>query len=211
MADAEKTEERLMVTILDYGIGNVASVKNMLHHNGTAAETSSDPQRILESTHLLLPGVGAYDTAMARLRELNLVDVIRAFAESGKPLLGICLGAQLLMTSSEEGKLPGLNLIPGKCIRFSGIEPLRIPHMSWSDVSFTRKHPLVEFNDVLPRFYFVHSYHMVCDHPADILGEATYGYTFTCAVNRKNVSGVQFHPEKSHHYGATLLKNFAAL
>lgn len=200
-----------MITIIDYGIGNVASVKNMFYKNGTLAETSRDPQVILQSPRILLPGVGAFDTAVRTLQEYGLVEVLRAFAATGKPMLGICLGAQLLMDSSEEGTLPGLGLIPGTCKRFSNIDPLRIPHMSWSDVTFVKPHPLGNFEGEVPRFYFVHSYHMVCHNPEHVLGVSTYGYEFTCAVNHANVSGVQFHPEKSHRFGARLLQNFAAL
>lgn len=199
-----------MITIVDYGIGNIASVKNMLYKNGAESETSSDPEVILKSDKIILPGVGAFDTAVNKLDELNLIPIIREFAKSGKPLLGICLGAQLLLNKSEEGVRPGLQLIAGSCMRFSGIQPLRIPHMSWTDVTFVKQNPLTRFSDA-PRFYFVHSYHMVCDRSDDVFGVANYGNDFTCAIAHDNIYGVQFHPEKSHRFGSQFLKNFVEL
>lgn len=201
----------MIITIVDYGIGNVASVKNMLHKNGTPGQISNDANEILKSDKIILPGVGSFDAAMKRLSALNLVEVIRTFSATGKPLLGICLGAQLLMDSSEEGQLNGLGLIKGTCKKFKGIEPLSIPHMGWSEVNFTREEPIVTFNNSPPRFYFVHSYHIVCENQKEVLGVSEYGYQFTCAVSSNNIFGVQFHPEKSHRYGAELLKNFASL
>lgn len=200
-----------MITIIDYGIGNVASVKNMLHKNGTTSVVSFDPQTILESEKIILPGVGSFDTAMQRLEQLKLVEVIHNFARSGKPILGICLGAQLLMESSEEGNLPGLGLVKGFCKKFSEIEPLPVPHMSWNEVTFLKSDPLTNFNISGPRFYFAHSYHIMTERNEDILGISRYGHEFTCAVSHDNISGVQFHPEKSHRYGAELFKNFADL
>lgn len=201
-----------MITIIDYGIGNVASVKNMLHRNGEESQLSSDPEIILDSQKIILPGVGSFDTAMQKLHDLNLIETIREFSRSGKPLLGICLGAQLLMSSSEEGKLEGLNLIQGRCEKFQRIEPLTVPHMNWNDVNFVKDSSLTNtFRNRAARFYFVHSYHMIPAQAEDILGTAFYGYEFTCAVGRDNIAGVQFHPEKSHRFGAELLQNFSNL
>jgi glutamine amidotransferase len=148
---------------------------------------------------------------MKKLQELNLVDCLKEYADQGKPLLGICLGAQLLMESSEEGDLSGLGLIKGTCKHFEDIHPLRVPHMSWSDVTFLVNHPLFNFDDWEPRFYFTHSYHLVCSEERDIAGTAVYGKPFTSATLHKNIFGVQFHPEKSHRFGSRLLQNFAAL
>jgi glutamine amidotransferase len=200
-----------MITIVDYGIGNVASVANMLAKNGAESLLTSDAQKIRSAEKLLLPGVGAFDTAMQKLNDLSLIESIREFAQQEKPLLGICLGAQLLMQSSEEGVLQGLGLIKGICKQFGDISPLRVPHMSWSEVAFTINHPLFSFEDQEPRFYFTHSYYMACTDETDIAGTATYGKTFTCAVRHQNIFGVQFHPEKSHRFGARLLQNFASL
>lgn len=199
-----------MIVIVDYGVGNVASVKNMLARNGAECIVTGDAAKILNATKLILPGVGAFDAAMSRLNELHLVPVLQQFAASGKPLLGICLGAQILLQSSEEGKLEGLKLIEGKCIRFRTTSELKIPHMEWSDVKFVKSHPLSRF-ETDPRFYFVHSYHMECDDSKDILGVTNYGYEFTSAISRNNIMGVQFHPEKSHRFGSTLLQNFISL
>jgi glutamine amidotransferase len=198
-----------MITIVDYGVGNVASVKNMLTKLGASSEISSNPDTILNSSKVILPGVGAFDAAMARLQDLDLARVVQEFASTGKPLLGICLGAQILLDSSEEGKLDGLGLISGKCLRFSGTN-IRVPHMGWSEVKFVKNHALNRF-DVEPRFYFVHSYYMSCKDLDDVLGWANYNGEFVSAISRGNVMGVQFHPEKSHRFGMQLLKNFAEL
>lgn len=200
-----------MITIVDYGIGNLASVANMLHKNGHESQLTKNEATILSSSKLILPGVGAFDTAMRTLHDLNLITCIKQYAATGKPLLGICLGAQLLMNSSEEGQLPGLGLVKGTCKHFGDIRPLRVPHMNWAEVTFTSRHPLFHFNDAEPRFYFTHSYHIVCEDESDVAGTAVYGKTFTCAVQHNNVFGVQFHPEKSHRFGAQLLQNFASL
>lgn len=201
----------MIITIVDYGIGNVASVMNMLHKNGTPGQLSADANKILKSDKIILPGVGSFDAAMKRLSDLNLIEVIRAFSAAGKPMLGICLGAQLLMDSSEEGELKGLGLLKGTCKKFKGIEPLRIPHMGWSEVDFMKKVPIVTINISQPRFYFAHSYHIMCENQNEVLGVSEYGYQFTSVVSSNNIFGVQFHPEKSHRYGAALLKNFASL
>jgi glutamine amidotransferase len=198
-----------MITIVDYGIGNVASIQNMLHRVGVESLCSSDPHVILKADKLILPGVGAFDAAMDRLNELALPDVIRGYANSGKPLLGICLGAQLLMEGSEEGKREGLGLLRGTCRLFRDIQPLRVPHMSWSEVEIRRPHPLFRQEEIHPRFYFVHSYYMQCADQEDILATAVYGHPFAAAVARQQIWGVQFHPEKSHKFGFSLLRNFA--
>ncbi len=182
-----------MITIVDYGIGNVASVANMLRKNGIESELTSDASKIQSAQKIILPGVGAFDTAMKKLQELNLITYLHEYANQGKLLLGICLGAQLLMESSEEGVLPGLGLIKGTCKHFGDI------------------HPLFNFDDWEPRFYFTHSYYLACAEEGDSAGTAIYGKAFTCATLQKNIFGVQFHPEKSHRFGSRLLQNFAAL
>ena len=214
MASNKKNEEPFditMIAILDYSVGNVDAVQNMLRKLGVASTISSDPGQIRTASKLVLPGVGAFDAAMEALQHFGLTESVRSFASSGRPLLGICLGAQLLLSSSEEGTLPGFGFIDGNCKKFDGINPLRIPHMSWSEVSFTKFHPITNFEESAPRFYFVHSYHMVCNDTASILGTSHYGYEFASAVYRDNIIGVQFHPEKSHKYGAQFLSNFAKL
>ncbi len=200
-----------MIGVVDYGIGNVASVVNMFRKNGVDCLLVNTPKEIQETDKLILPGVGAFDSAMSKLMELNFVSSIKDFAASGKPLLGICLGAQLLMRSSEEGMLSGLGVIEGTCRHFGNIQPLRVPHMNWSEVTFTIQHPLFTFPESDPRFYFTHSYYLDCTYEADIAGTTSYSKKFTCATRHNNVFVVQFHPEKSHRFGARLFMNFAAL
>jgi glutamine amidotransferase len=200
-----------MIAIVDYGIGNVASVVKMFRRNGVNCLLVRDPSEIYEADKLILPGVGAFDSAMNKLNELNLVFSIKDFAASGKPLLGICLGAQLLMQSSEKGMLEGLGIITGTCRHFGDIRPLRVPHMNWSEVTFTSQHPLFSFPESDPRFYFTHSYYIECTHEADIAGTSIYGNTFTCATRHNNIFGIQLHSEKSHRFDARLFINFASL
>jgi len=204
-----------MIVIVDYRMGNVGSVLNMLRKIGAPAKVSADAGEISRADRLILPGVGAFDTGMTHLNASGLLPVLREQAlERKKPILGICLGMQLLTHSSEEGSLPGLGWIAGATVRFrfTGDQTkLRIPHMGWNTVTPTRDHLL--FRDLADEaaFYFVHSYHVVCQHDSDVLAQAQYGYNFACAVQRDNICGTQFHPEKSHRFGLQLLRNFAAL
>jgi glutamine amidotransferase len=203
-----------MITIIDYGVGNLSSIENMLRKVGVLSKVSKDPDEIIRSTKLILPGVGAFDTAMKKINDQGLYTAIREVASNGIFILGICLGAQLLMERSEEGVLQGLSLVKGRCKKFDEmvIAPLRIPHMGWSDVHFVNQsHPLAKFEETMPRFYFTHSFHLQCDDPTNKLATARYGHEFTCGVVKENVMGVQFHPEKSHKFGAQLLSNFAAM
>lgn len=203
-----------MIAVVDYGAGNIGSVLNMIHKVGGKAAAVSAVDDLLAADKILLPGVGSYDNAMSRLTSLGLVEVLKARAADGVAFLGICLGMQLLADSSEEGVLPGLGIIPGcvKRFRFEGdLARLKIPHMGWNRVHAVRPHPLVNGLEQDARFYFVHSYYFDCVDLADRLFEAEYGLRFTCGVQRLNVMGVQFHPEKSHRYGMQLMKNFIEL
>lgn len=202
-----------MIVILDYGIGNVGSILNMLKHIGVEATISSNPQTIQEADKLILPGVGSFDTGMRKLSESNLIDSIKLHAlQKKKPLLGICLGMQMLGRRSEEGILPGLDLIPFDCIRFRiDSSTLKIPHMGWDVVKIEQNDPIAVNLEGQQRYYFVHSYHAVCDNQEDVLFSCDYGYEFPAAVKHANVYGVQFHPEKSHRFGMSLMKNFASL
>jgi imidazole glycerol-phosphate synthase subunit HisH len=203
-----------MITIIDYGVGNLASVRNMLKKCGIDSRFASDPTEILSADKLILPGVGAFDAAMQKILDSNLSEPIVEAAKKGTMILGICLGAQLLMERSEEGALSGLSLIAGECKKFDplSISPLRVPHMGWSDIVFRKpSHPLSHFEHQAPRFYFAHSYYLKCKNENDILAKASYGIEFTCGVVRENIMGVQFHPEKSHFFGASLLNNFAKM
>jgi glutamine amidotransferase len=203
-----------MLTIVDYGVGNLASIKNMLKKAGVDAIISSKEQNILDADKLILPGVGAFDTCVQKLKESGLVQVLhRKVLDMKTPVLGVCVGLQLLTGGSEEGVLPGLGWIKGKVIRFRPDRmpgDLKIPHMGWSEVTPSKPSALFEDMPEEMRFYFVHSYHVLLDDPADALVTARYGYDFVAGIQRDNISGVQFHPEKSHKFGLKLLSNFAS-
>lgn len=199
--------------IIIKGTGNVGSILNMLKKIGTSATIASDISLIEKAEKLVLPGVGAFDNGMKNLKEQGLIDVLnKKVIREKTPILGICLGMQLLTKSSEEGILPGLGWINARTIRFKFDDKnLKIPHMGWNTVHLSKKNSL--FKEMLdePRFYFVHSYHVVCNDEQDILAKTYYGYEFLSALQKDNIMGVQFHPEKSHKFGMKLLKNFVEL
>lgn len=201
-----------MLTIVDYGVGNLASIKNMLKKIGADAQISSDPSVISAAEKLILPGVGAFDTCAQKLQESGLTGLLNQKALVEKtPVLGICVGMQLLMSGSEEGILPGLGWINGKIIRFRQDQlpsELKIPHMGWTDVFPNKSSRLFDNMYEDPRFYFVHSYHPAADNDSDVLVYAQYGYKFAAGLEHENIMGVQFHPEKSHKFGMKLLDNF---
>ena len=201
----------MSLVVVETETANVGSVVNMCRRLGGDPVVSGDPGMIASADRLLLPGVGAFDAAMASLHGSGLVEVLRLRAEEGVPVLGICLGMQLLFDSSEEGVVAGLGLIPGVVRRLpvdSPVGPVRIPHMGWSRLEHCRPHGLTEGIGADARFYFVHSYAAVPEDDGDIIGVSTHGSRFVSAVARQNVLGVQFHPEKSHRYGRALLGNF---
>ena len=203
-----------MITVIDYGAGNIGSVLNMIKHVGGQAEVTGEPIGVLRATKILLPGVGSFDNAMTRLARLGLTDALKEQAHAGVPFLGICLGMQLLAQQSEEGSLPGLGFISGRVRRFNfagGITKLKIPHMGWNQVTPVRDHELVQGMGEGARFYFVHSYYFDCERDEDVLLRSVYGHKFASGVQRGNVMGVQFHPEKSHRYGMQLIRNFVGL
>ena len=199
-----------MVTIIDYGMGNLGSIANMIKKVGYSSEISSDPEVIKNAERLILPGVGKFDRAMRNLTDLNLTSLLKDMAKGNTPILGICLGMQLLANSSEEGDLPGLGLISGSVKRFDAHDELKVPHMGWNLINYSNESSLFEGFDTMgeARFYFVHSYKFVCDKAENILATTNYGDEFTCAVHKENIRGVQFHPEKSHLFGMRLLRNF---
>jgi glutamine amidotransferase len=203
-----------MLTIVDYGVGNLASIKNMLKKTGNDALISSDPDIVSQADKLILPGVGAFDTCAEKLRQSGLIGILNKKAlEQNTPVLGVCVGMQLLMEGSEEGSLPGLGWIKGRVIKFrqEKLPPgWKIPHMGWTDIVTTRPSPLFEGMYAEPRFYFVHSYHPDPANKEDVLVEADYGYTFAAGLEHGNITGVQFHPEKSHKFGLRLLSNFVS-
>lgn len=199
-----------MIAILDYGIGNLGSIANMLKVIGEKNKITNDVDTIRKADGIILPGVGAFDAGMNKLNESGLAEVIKEEAAKGKPVLGICLGMQLLGKKSEEGSLPGLSLIPFECKRFNfSDKSLKIPHMGWDIVEFKKQHPILEGLSGQQRYYFVHSYYAVCENEENVLMTCDYGIEFACSVVKENVMGVQFHPEKSHDFGLALLTNFA--
>lgn len=203
-----------MIAIIDYRAGNVASLQSMLRKLGHESIVTHDHQAICDADRLILPGVGAFDYGMTQLAELGLVDLLRKLVyEGGKPFLGICLGAQLLTQRSDEGHLPGLGWFDAETVAFdqSRLGPrLRVPHMGWQELRPIQKdHQLFAGSDSEPRFYFVHSYHIVSRHSNDVLATAPHGYDFVAGLAKDHIAGVQFHPEKSHRYGMRLLDNFA--
>jgi imidazole glycerol-phosphate synthase subunit HisH len=201
-----------MLVIVDYGMGNTGSIRNMLKRIGVPARLGREPAAIAEADRLILPGVGAFDSAVQQIRALGLWEVLEdAAARRGVPILGICLGMQLLTEGSDEGSQPGFGWIRGRCVRFDpAARPgLKVPHMGWSTVRIERPTPLSAGVDDTTRYYFVHSYFVRAEDPADVALTTEHGERFASAVQRRNVHGVQFHPEKSHRYGMQVLRNFA--
>lgn len=201
--------------IVDYGMGNLGSILNMLKRVGISGMITSEPGQIAAATKLILPGVGAFDNGMKNLNDAGLLPVLnKRVLEDRIPILGICLGAQLLLEGSDEGELPGLGWIRGRVTRFNfanGDRRLKVPHMGWNVVEPRRESKLFAGAEGEQRFYFVHSYYIDCADAADALTTTPYGKPFVSGVERGNVYGVQFHPEKSHKFGMRLLKNFAEL
>ncbi|HLY71170.1 MAG TPA: imidazole glycerol phosphate synthase subunit HisH [Puia sp.] len=201
-----------MLTIVDYGVGNLASIKNMLKKVGCDALISASESDILAADKLILPGVGAFDTCANKLNESGLLSFLNKKALEEKiPLLGICVGCQLLMEKSEEGRKRGLGWIKGDVKKFDQqhmTENMKIPHMGWTDVELNKPSLLFKNMHEEPRFYFVHSYYPAPVNSDDVLMYASYGYKFAAAVEHDNIMGVQFHPEKSHKFGMKLLENF---
>lgn len=198
-----------MVGIINYGLGNLGSIQNMLKVIGEKAVISFDPEELDKCDRYILPGVGAFDAGMKKLNESGLTDYIKKKANEKKPILGICLGMQLLGRESEEGILPGLGLIPFDNIRFKLDDTdLKVPHMGWDIVDFKQDNPLLKGLTGIQRYYFVHSYHAQCDFNENVLMTCDYGYEFAASVVKDSIIGVQFHPEKSHNFGMSLLRNF---
>jgi glutamine amidotransferase len=184
----------------------------MLKKIGTPSIVSGSVDVIQRADKLILPGVGAFDNGMKNISEMGLLPVLNdQVLEKGTPILGICLGMQLLTDKSEEGSLPGLGWIEGRTVRFSfdsQRKDLKIPHMGWNTVKVRKQGSLFTGMEDTPRFYFVHSYHVTCNRQEDVLGTTEHGYEFSSAISRGNILGTQFHPEKSHRFGMTLLRNF---
>lgn len=202
-----------MITIVNYGAGNIGSLLKMFAKIGASATASNDPEIIRRADKLVLPGVGHFGAAMTNLRTMGMVEALNAAVLSrGVPILGVCLGMQLLARHSEEGDAEGLNWIDAEVRRFHFPNlqpPPKIPNMGWRTLELRRPSTLIPTADEPQRFYFVHSYHMECRNPENVLAVAHYGIDFVSVVQSGLIYGAQFHPEKSHRYGARLLENFA--
>jgi imidazole glycerol-phosphate synthase subunit HisH len=201
------------VSVVDYGLGNVGSVVNMLKHIGVSATLASGPDDIASARILVLPGVGHFDAGMKNLEERSLLAPLSdAVLERKVPVLGICLGMQLLSRRSEEGRLPGLGWIDAETRRLSPPpdSPLPLPHMGWGETKVVAPQ-LFDESPEPPRFYYVHSYHVVCHDRGDVAATCTYGVEFTAALRHDHIFGTQFHPEKSHRHGMRLLRSFVRI
>lgn len=199
----------MTVHIANYGMGNVGSIANMIGKVGGEAVVTGDASAIAAAGKLVLPGVGAFDQGMRAVAEKGLMEPLREAAARGVPILGICLGMQLMMECSEEGRLPGLGFVRGDVRRFqSGDQFPRVPHMGWNRIAVKKACPLFGGDEDDRRYYFVHSYYVSCGDPGDVVATTVHGLEFVSAFNRGNLFGVQFHPEKSHRFGMALFRRF---
>lgn len=202
-----------MIVIVDYGMGNLGSVAKIFERLGVNTVISSDPKKIESAKKLIFPGVGNFASGMKNLKKYNILDLLsKKVIKEKTPVLGLCLGMQLLSEWGEEGDCQGLGWIKGKTVKFNfnnkDEDNLKIPHMGWNSVDLAKKSFLTKNIIDSDRFYFAHSYHFVCEDKKDILAKTSYGYDFVSIVQKDNILGVQFHPEKSHSSGMKLLENF---
>ena len=195
-----------MIAIVDYGAGNLRSVAKAVEKLGYSPEVTGDPQKVRNAKAVILPGVGASDSAMTALEERGLVEPLRAVIREGVPFFGVCLGLQLLLESSEEGSMPCLSVVPGRVKRFPN--SVKTPHMGWNEVNFERDHPVLEGVESGSYFYFVHSYYADPEDQSLVLGTTDYASQFCSVIARDNLVATQFHPEKSGAVGLRLYENF---
>jgi glutamine amidotransferase len=204
-----------MITIIDYGVGNIKAFVNIYKRIGIDVKVAQNTKELKGATKLILPGVGHFDYAMERFAHSGMVETSNELVlEKKVPVVGICVGMQMLAQSSDEGDLPGLGWIDATVKKFDASllkQSTRLPHMGWNDILPIKTNPLLKNLESQARFYFLHSYYFDCNQPEDIIAVSDYGINFTCAVNHNHIYGVQFHPEKSHHYGIQLLKNFSEI
>lgn len=202
-----------MIAILDFGVGNITSIYNMLKRIGLQSQITNNPIEIESSTHIILPGVGSFDYCMNQIQAAPFYSYLQKWVfEDKKPILGVCVGHQMLFEYSEEGSKQGLGWVKGKVVKFDSQNTgLRVPHMGWNYLSeFKSESPLFSGFE-RPKFYFVHSYYSIPENEMVTLAKTEYGSAFTCSVGQENIYGVQFHPEKSHKYGMKLYENFAKI
>lgn len=203
-----------MIGIINYGLGNINSIQNIIKHVGGQCRIISSISEIEDIEKIILPGVGSFDHGMKGLIEGNWIEPLNDLVLQKRiPVLGICLGMQLMCNSSEEGELPGLGWIDAevRSLKFSEILNLKIPHMGWNSIEVIKQNPLLKKEADEQRFYFVHSYHVVCNNTNNVLAITNYGQPISAAISHNNIFGVQFHPEKSHKYGFELFKKYISL
>lgn len=199
-----------MLTIIDYGLGNISAIQNVYKQLNIPTKLAKTSKDLSDATKLILPGVGAFDGAMIKLNQSEMLQTLNEVVLQKKiPVLGICVGMQILANGSEEGNLAGLGWIKGKVKKIP--HNLRLPHMGWNSISEARANSLFKSFEADVQFYFLHSYYFECEVESNILARTKYSIEFASVVKSGNVYGVQFHPEKSHHYGTTLLKNFSEI
>jgi len=204
-----------MIALIDYGVGNIRAFANIYKQLDIPYKIASTVEDLSDCTKVVLPGVGAFDHAMEKLHQSGMKEKLDELVlEKKMPVVGICVGMQMLAKRSDEGSSAGLGWIDGEVKKFDVTKiqyATHLPHMGWNDVVPSKVNPILKGLETDAKFYFLHSFYFSCNNEQDVIASTDYGINFTCAVNNENIFGVQFHPEKSHHYGITLLKNFSEL